>query len=192
MIDDDGGGLRRTAVCACACAQTSVHTSHPRLAKRAYVRVCVCMCARARTGPPCVYVRACALVRARECVSARARGHDDFGKHGGPYRPMAARLLAGRATAIRDDEERGREMGRRERMTGRDDGSGGERTGSATSNNECLLPPAKPSFSLLQPADEAPRASPSNPLVHDRAPIRPVSSSQTRADAQRRQGVSPL
>lgn len=62
-------------------------------------------------------------------MSARARGHDDFGKHGGSYRPIAARLLAGRATTIRDDEERGSETGRRERMTGRDDGSGGERTG---------------------------------------------------------------
>lgn len=69
-----------------------------------------------------------------------------------PHRPMAAHVQAGRATVIRDDEERGSETGRRERMTGRDDGSGGERTGLATSNNECLLPPAKPSFSLLQPA----------------------------------------
>lgn len=120
---------------------------------RARTYVCVRVCAPA-----------CALVRARECVSARARGHDDFGKHGGLCRPIAARLLAGRATAIRDDEERGSETGRRERMTGWDDGSGGERTGFATSNNECLLPPAKPSFSLLQSVDEAPRASPSNPL----------------------------
>lgn len=123
-----------------------------------YARGHTCACGHACV---CVYVRACAPVRARECVSARARGHDDFGKHG-LCRPMAARLLASRATTIRDDEERGRETGRRERMTGRDDGSGGERTGFATSNNECLLPPAKPSFSLLQPAD--PRASPSNPL----------------------------
>lgn len=115
------------------------------------VRPCVCVCACVRS-----------LMRARVCVSARARGHDDFGKHDGLCRPMAARLLAGRATAIRDDEERGSETGRRERMTGRDDGSRGERTGFATSNNECLLLPAKPSFSLLQPADEAPRASPSD------------------------------
>lgn len=157
MIDDDGGGLRRTErVCVCVCANEYVHTSHQRLPTRARTYV------RAR---PCVRVCACVRSRARTgmCMSARARGHDDFGKHGGLCRPMAARLLAGRATAIRDDEERGRETGRRERMTGRDDGSGGERTGFATSNNECLLPPAKPSFSLLQPADEAPRASPSNP-----------------------------
>lgn len=71
---------------------------------------------------------------------------------------MAARSFAGRATTIRDDEERGSETGRREKMIGRDDGSGGERTGFATSNNECLLPPAKPSFSLLQPAEISPRA----------------------------------
>lgn len=88
----------------------------------AHVRTCACQRA-------CVYVRACALVRARECVSARARGHDDFGKHSDLCRPMAARLLASRATTIRNDEERGREMERRERMTGRDDGSGRERTG---------------------------------------------------------------
>lgn len=43
-------------------------------------------------------------------------------------------------------------------MIGRDDGSGGERTGFAASNNECLLPPAKPSFSLLQPAEISSRA----------------------------------
>jgi len=117
---------------------------------------CVCACV-------CVCVRACMCVRAQGCVSARARGHDDFGKHGYLYRPMAARLLADRATVIRDDKEKGREMGRRERMTGWDDESGGEPTGFTTSNNECLLPPAKPSFSLLQPADKASRASPSNP-----------------------------
>jgi len=40
--------------------------------------------------------------------------------------------------------------------------------GFATSNNECLLPPAKPSFSLLQPADEAPRARPRRlPTLHE-------------------------
>lgn len=152
----------------------------------ASARMCVCVCARAGTR---VCTCACALVRARECVSARARGHDDFGKHGGLYRPMAEHLLASRATAIRDDEERGRETGRRERMTGRDDGSGGERTGFATSNNECLLPPAKPSFSLLQPTDEAPRAVTFQPSVHDRVPIRPVFLSERREEMQR-QGVS--
>lgn len=65
-------------------------------------------------------------------------------------------------------------MGRREKMIGRDDGSGGERTGFATSNNECLLPPAKPSFSLLQPAEissRAPRLSTYLPYVYDRASI---------------------
>lgn len=84
---------------------------------------------------------------------------------------MAARSFAGRATTIRDDEERGSETGRREKMIGRDDGSGGERTGFATSNNECLLPPAKPSFSLLQPAEISPRLSTYLLYVYDRALI---------------------
>lgn len=167
MIDDDGGGLRRNRACVRVRVRKRVRAYFSSAAgcTRAYVRVCACVRSRARTGM---------------CVSARARGHDDFGKHGGLCRPMAARLLAGRATAIRDDEERGRETGRRERMTGRDDGSGGERTGFATSNNECLLPPAKPSFSLLQSADEAPRASPSNPPFT----IAPASSPDTPRDAK--------
>ena len=55
--------------------------------------------------------------------------------------------------AIRDDEIGATETTRGQRMTGWDDGGGGERTGFASSNNECLLPAAKPSFSLLQPVD---------------------------------------
>lgn len=133
---------------------------------------------------------------ARECVSARARGHDDFGKHGGSYRPMAARLLAGRATAIRDDEERGSEIGRRERMTGRDDGSGGERTGFATSNNECLLPPAKPSFSLLQSADSSSRVV-FLPFALDRTPsfvgfLTRFKRKETRRPTNLHKGTEPV
>lgn len=66
MIDDDGGGLRRTAVCACACAQTSVHTSHRRPATRAYV-----VCVRARACVICV--RALSRARAGVCECARER-----------------------------------------------------------------------------------------------------------------------
>lgn len=57
MIDDDGGGLRRTGVCACACAQTSVHTSHRWPATRA------CISIRVRAG-----MRACMCVRALLCA----------------------------------------------------------------------------------------------------------------------------
>lgn len=72
-----------------------------RPATRAYIHIRVRAC-----GHACVYVYACvrSRARARMCASARARGHDDFGKHGGLCRPMAARLLAGQATTIRDDE----------------------------------------------------------------------------------------
>lgn len=188
MIDDDGGGLRRNGrVCVCVCANECAYFSSVAGASARVARTCACeRCMRA-----CMCVRAL-LCAHGTCVSARARGHDDFGKHGGLCRPMAARLLAGRATAIRDDEERGRETGRRERMTGRDDGSGGERTGFATSNNECLLPPAKPSFSLLQPnVDEAPRASPSNPLFTIARRFARFPRLKREQTAPRLQGVSP-
>lgn len=49
-------------------------------------------------------------------------------------------------------------------MTGWDDGGGGKRTGFASSNNECLLPAAKPSFSLLQPVDGS-SSAPSNSVA---------------------------
>lgn len=70
------------------------------------------------------YRCACSLT----CTSARARAYDDSEN-------TAARsdqwqcLHTSQATAIRNDEKRGSEMGRRERMIGRDDGSGGERMG---------------------------------------------------------------
>lgn len=54
-------------------------------------------------------------------------------------------------------------------MTGWDDGGGGKRTGFASSNNECLLPPAKPSFSLLQPVDGSSSAS-SNSVASSLSP----------------------
>jgi len=86
-------------VCACA-----------RVRKRVCILLIGSLAARARAF--CARVTPHVRARSRahsECVSARARGHDDFGKHGASHRPMAAHLLADRATAIRDDEERGRE-----------------------------------------------------------------------------------
>jgi len=103
MIDDDGGELAAADKRVCACA-------------RVRKRVCILLIGSSRARPrTCVLCARNSLhVRARSrahsgCVSARARGHDDFGKHGASHRPMAAHLLADRATAIRDDEERGSE-----------------------------------------------------------------------------------